>query len=273
MPVLAFEVTVAADDEDHATALLHAEGTLGIEVRPAGAASLLLAYFEEAPGLEDVLRSALDACPGASLRPVPVPEVDWVARFRESFRALDVGRFRIVPAWEDPPAGPDVLVVEPGRAFGTGTHESTRLCLAALEALAPRGLGRLADVGTGSAILAIAALRLGAAVAVGVDDDPEALEVARRHVALNGEAVALVRGDGGRPLRDGAFDTVVANITAPVLAARPAELAALARPGGRLVLAGLLVSDVAEVRAAYAGAGKVAVREDGDWASLLVERA
>jgi ribosomal protein L11 methyltransferase len=79
---------------------------------------------------------------------VPVPDVDWVARFRDGFRALRSGRFLIAPAWAAPEPSPDVLLVDPGRAFGTGTHETTRLCLAALEELARlRPLGRTLDLG------------------------------------------------------------------------------------------------------------------------------
>ena len=108
---------------------------------------MLLAYF---PGPADVAE-ALRALPSARLEPIAVPDVDWVASFREGFRAFDVGGFRVVPAWEPAPAGARVLRVDPARAFGTGTHETTRLCLLALEGLAAeRPLGRVLDLGAGT---------------------------------------------------------------------------------------------------------------------------
>src|SRR5262249_42416477 len=136
---------------------------------------------------------------------------------------LAVGSFRIVPAWEALPPTPAgrVLVVEPGLAFGTGTHESTRLCLAALEARAAAGpLGHVLDVGAGSAILSTAAALLGARRVVAVEIDAEALPVARRHAELNHAPIRLVRGDGARALRPASFDLVMANISAPLLIER-----------------------------------------------------
>src|SRR5207247_243375 len=132
--MIAFRVTVPAADEDLATALLYGAGTTGIEVQagPKGSVALLAYFPAEGPpaGLEEALRP-LSA---ARLEPAPVPEVDWVARFRETFRGFAAGRFRIAPPWDLPADQADVIVVDPGRAFGTGTHETTRLCLAALEA-------------------------------------------------------------------------------------------------------------------------------------------
>ncbi|MGH7419450.1 MAG: 50S ribosomal protein L11 methyltransferase, partial [Candidatus Rokuibacteriota bacterium] len=120
----AFRITVPVADEDVATALLWEAGTSGLEVRSSPEGSVLLAYF---PGPADVAE-ALRVLPSARLESVAVPDVDWVASFRESFRAFDVGGFRVVPAWEAPGAGPLVLRIDPARAFGTGTHETTRLC-------------------------------------------------------------------------------------------------------------------------------------------------
>jgi ribosomal protein L11 methyltransferase len=272
--VRAFRVTVTADHEDAATALLWDAGTSGIEVKPCADGRLdLLAYFPE--GTDDGLVSrSVAGLPGASVRPVPVPDVDWVARFRESFSRFSAGRFQVVPVWEDAPPDRFSLRMDPGRAFGTGTHETTRLCLAALEALAREApLGRVADVGTGTGILAVAALRLGARWAVGVDDDPEAVREARRHAELNGETVHLVRGDGGAALAPASFDAVVANVTGPVLIAHAAELQALVRPGGALVLSGLLEEDLGQVAAAYAAIGRAAVTRDGEWAALVFRKA
>jgi ribosomal protein L11 methyltransferase len=274
--VSAFRVTVPAADEDLATALLWEAGTLGLEVPPAFGDAVLLAYFPKATTAGAIL-VALDALPVVRIEETAVPPVDWVARFRESFRAFDAGSFRIVPAWSpERPGTGRRLVVDPGQAFGTGTHESTRLSLAALESLCARRLPRrVLDVGTGSGILAIAARLLGAKVAVGVEIDPEALPAAREHADLNDVDVHFVRADGARGVRAGAFDLVVANIAAPLLIERAEELCATARPGGDIVLAGILGVDarsVLEAFARFAVEGPIEVRHDGEWAAILFRR-
>jgi ribosomal protein L11 methyltransferase len=259
---------VSADDEDWAIALLWEAGTQGIEVKSEDGEVVMLAYFQEPADPTDALR----ALQGARVEPVAVPDIDWVARFRETFRAFSAGGFAIVPAWEEPPAAGRVIRIDPGRAFGTGTHETTRLCLATLEGLAAsQPLGRVLDVGTGTGILAAAALLLGARLAVAADLDPDATLEARRHATLNALTLHVVRADGGHGFRDGAFDVVVANLSAPLLAGRRTELAPLLAPGGRLVLSGLLVTDLPEIEAAYRGLSLRARRTDGDWAALVLE--
>ncbi len=273
--VRAFRVTVPLADEDLATALLYEAGTLGLQVDAAGPDVVLLAYFARRSATAESLLVALDSLPVARIENTEVPDVDWAARFRESFRAFDAGSFRIVPAWAPGEAsGGRRLVVDPGQAFGTGTHESTRLSLAALEEIcATRLPRRVLDVGTGSGILAIAARLLGAVTAVGIEIDGDALPAARDHAQLNGVTVHLVRGDGARCARAGAFDAVLANIAAPLLIARAAEIAAACGPGGHLVLSGILRDQADGVRAAYASlADSCDVRHDGEWASLVLRR-
>ena len=273
----AFVVSGEASDEEAIVTRLWESGTAGLEERPCGPDGIsFISYFDD--GNAVAVASLFADMPGVTIEPTDIPDVDWMARFRENFRAFDVGTFLIAPAWnrpEHPPAGRRLLVVDPGRAFGTGTHESTALCLAALESVAAtRALGRTLDVGTGSGILAVAAFALGATAAIASDIDPESLDSARTHARLNDSALLLVHGDGGRPFRRGTFDTVLANITAPLLIERAAELLALPRAGGRLILAGLLQSDRESVAAAYerAGAGAAASASRREWASLVVEK-
>jgi ribosomal protein L11 methyltransferase len=270
---------VPADDEDATTAVLWEQGTLGIEVRGEGRGDVaLLAYFPDAPGLQPALAAALVPLPRARLQRAEVPDVDWVARFREGFRTFHAAGFVVTPPWEvlsaapHPSLGPSspLLIVDPGRAFGTGTHESTRLCLGLLRDLAKRGpLGRVLDLGTGSGILAVAAARLGARTATAVDLNPEAVAAARHHARLNAVALRLVRADLAAALMPGAFDVVLANIAAPLLVERRHEILALAAPA--IVLSGLLATDAEAVREAYERAGRIEVRRDGEWAALLVE--
>ncbi|HUL77337.1 MAG TPA: 50S ribosomal protein L11 methyltransferase [Vicinamibacteria bacterium] len=266
----AFRVTVAAADEDLATASLWEAGTAGIEVRPLpGERVELLAYYADhapPPSLESLE-------PGATVERIEVPQVDWVARFRETFRPRRAGRFLVAPRWDVPPvASREVLLVDPGRAFGTGTHETTRLCLGALEDLAARRpLGRTLDLGAGTALLAVAAARLGAAPVVASDLDPEAIASSSAHALLNGAKVHVVRADGGRGFRTGAFDLVLANLMALLLVDRSAEIPSLLAPGGALVLSGLLLDDVPFVRRAFAACGAPRERVDGEWAALVYE--
>ena len=260
-------MTVPAGDEDAATAVLWENGTSGIEIRPAGEDDVaLLAYFPDAAGLEPALAAALAPMRRARLQRAEVPPVDWVARFREGFRTFHAAGFVVTPPWEvsgSPPSSEGRLIVDPGRAFGTGTHESTRLCLALLRERAGRApLGRVLDLGTGTGIL-------GATAVTAVDLDPEAVGSARHHARLNGVELHIVRADLASALRPDAFDLVLANIVAPLLVERRHEILALGAPA--IMLSGLLAIEAEAVRAAYEHAGRVEVRQDGEWAALLVE--
>jgi ribosomal protein L11 methyltransferase len=271
--VIAFELTVPAAAEDAATLVLWEHGTAGAEVRGhAGGDLVLLAYFEPADGLEGRLRQALAAVPEARLRAVNVPQVDWVARFREGFRGFSAGGFRIAPCWDVPAAAAEpVLVVDPGQAFGTGTHESTRLCLRALETIAAEAVPEsVLDVGAGSGILGIAAALRGARRVAAVDVDAETLGIARRHAALNGVPLRLVHGDGAAAFRAGRFDLVFANISAAALHEVRDEVVAAAAPGGRLVLSGFLTEEAGRIARAYRGAGEAERLGEGEWSALVV---
>lgn len=259
-------------------AILWEAGTQGLEVQPgAPGCVVLLAYFPAGPALEQQLDQALAVIPTARIEAVSVPEVDWVAQVRQGFRPARVGCFLIAAPWHLPlsrEAGETLLLVEPGRAFGTGTHESTRLCLRFLQEIAAHGRPRWTlDVGTGSGILAIAAALLCAHPVVAVDNDPDAIEGARHQARLNQVDIRLLLGDGARALAASAFDLVLANLSAPLLLERRDELARPLAAGGALVLAGFLAADLAEVQAAFASLGPGRSRTDGEWAALLVRKA
>jgi ribosomal protein L11 methyltransferase len=274
-PVAAFRLLVPAASEDDVAALLWETDTLGLEVRPADSGAVeVVAYFEDAPGLAERIAAALAGLSASPPERIPVPDVDWVARFRESFRAFDVGPFWIAPAWdEERPTAGMLLRVDPGRAFGTGTHESTRLCLRALAALAEAApLGDVLDVGTGSGILAVAAARLAARRVVALDNDTEAASSAAAHARLNEVDVAVLVGDAGACLRPSRFDLVLANLSAPLLRARARELALLPRAGGCLLLAGLLAVEADDVRACFAEMDLRDQAVDGEWAALVLIR-
>jgi ribosomal protein L11 methyltransferase len=272
MDPVAVNVTVTESQEDLATAILWELGTLGIEVRSAATGLVsLLAYFPARDALLSEVRTALGPLAGARAEATAVPDVDWVARFRESFRSFRVGGFYIAPPWDLPATllpGERLLVLDPGRAFGTGTHETTRLCLRAVERAFREGRPtRVLDIGTGTGILAVAAALLGAPRVTGIETDPEALSSARAHARLNHVPLDLVMADGGRGLRAGAFDLVLANITAPLLRERCEEISALPRAGGVLVLSGLLAEEADAVRVAYGRCGRPETTYDGEWAA------
>jgi ribosomal protein L11 methyltransferase len=163
-------------------------------------------------------------------------------------------------------------------AFGTGLHPTTRLCLAALEHVADRGLvtgARMLDVGCGSGILAIAAARLGAASVLGVDTDPIAVEATTANAARNRLARRIAARQGSLPTGEPPFDVVLANLIAGVLVALADELASELRPGGTLVASGIYVDRETEVRKAFATVG-LEVRDraaEGDWVALEAVRS
>jgi len=197
-----------------------------------------------------------------------VADDDWVRRTQAQFPPMLVGeRLWIGPSWCTAPAGPRAAVtLDPGLAFGTGTHPSTRLALAFIERTV-RGGESVLDYGCGSGILAIAAAKLGAARVDAVDVDPQSVETAAGNARANGVAMRAAAPEGLAP---GFYDIVVSNILAQPLIVLAPLLAARTRAGGLIALSGILDSQAAEVAAAYEPqfASRVARSEDG-WA--LVE--
>jgi len=187
-----------------------------------------------------------------------VADAGWADAWKIHFKPLRVGkRFIVCPTWEEPGAREQDLVIriDPGQAFGTGHHETTRLCLEWLDDWArnqAHSNASLLDVGTGSGILAIAAGLLGCAGIVAVDNDPEAIGVARENVALNrlGEPVRLVLGSAADVA--GRFDVVLANIQAGPLIELAPVLAGKLKTAGSLVLSGILMEQKEQVRDTYA---------------------
>ena len=178
-----------------------------------------------------------------------IADEDWVRSTQAQFAPVEIGeRLWIGPSWREPPADRIAVRLDPGLAFGTGTHPTTQLVLRFLERRIRGGEGVL-DYGCGSGILAIAAAKLGAARVDGVDVDPQALATARDNARGNGFELQPTLPEG---LRGGAYEIVVSNILAQPLILLAPILAAHTAPGGSLALAGILESQAAEVGAAYA---------------------
>jgi ribosomal protein L11 methyltransferase len=218
--------------------------------------------------------------PIGDVRTRVVQEADWAEAWKAHFPVLRVGRRLVIrPTWLEfePEAGDVVIDLDPGMAFGTGLHPTTRLCLAALERIADAGRvtdTRVLDIGCGSGILAIAAARLGATSVLGVDTDPIAVEATAANAARNGLGGRIAARDGSLPSGDGPFDVVLANLIASVLVGLAPLLVAELRPGGTLLASGIHFDRETEVRAVFEAAG-LDVRErsvEGDWIALEAVR-
>ncbi|WP_439892177.1 50S ribosomal protein L11 methyltransferase [Ralstonia sp. 25C] len=207
------------------------------------------------------------------LSPIPaytvreVEEQDWVRVTQSQFEPIHIGEhIWVVPSWHDAPE-PDAVVLEldPGLAFGTGSHPTTRLCMEWLEQHVQPG-ERTLDYGCGSGILAIVAKKLGAGETVGVDIDPNAVEASRYNAERNHVEATFALPDDAP---EGTFDLVVANILSNPLKLMSAMLCARVRPGGRLILSGVLERQAEEVAAAYASAIPLTVwRARDGWVCL-----
>jgi len=268
----------------------------GVELRDAGT------LLSTAPGRtavialckpedrEFVLASADEALATARESGLPVDPVtvrerqadesEWRDVWKQFFRATRVGRrFTVRPSW-DPgpaPAGEFIIDLDPGRAFGTGAHPSTRLAIALAEKVreaTPR-IARFLDLGCGSGILSIVAERLWPeAAGLAIDNDPEATECSQENFERNRvKSVALVTGTLEQA--ESPFDIVLANIQADVLCALALEMAAKLAPTGRVILSGILCDQGDEVLAAYDAAGLVldTRQDEGEWTGLLLHKA
>jgi ribosomal protein L11 methyltransferase len=206
-------------------------------------------------------------------------ETDWAEAWHAHFHPLPVGRrLLIAPPWEATPSSERVLIViDPGRAFGTGHHATTAGCLESLEEIVERDMPRTAiDLGTGSGILAITAARLGIATVLAVDDDPDALACAAANARLNGvsDRIRLLQSDVGA-LDSAAVGIVLANLLLAAHLRLGPDFARYVAPGGALVLGGILDSEASTVSRAVAMHGFVTadIRTSEGWSTVVLRRA
>jgi len=211
-----------------------------------------------------------------------VSDEDWSASWKTNFKPIRVGRrLVILPTWEEAPPKRDddvTLLIDPGMAFGTGGHETTRLCLEVLENIMDNMpfmlTPSLLDLGTGSGILAIAAVKLGAGRVCALDTDPQAVEVARENFVLNDVADQIECGVTPIESFAGTFDVILANILAEELARLAPSLIDHLKTGGFLVLSGILAEKESLVFKAFLSNNLeyIETRSDGEWVAMLYKK-
>lgn len=264
------ELFCTGEEADRLSGELWEQGTAGIREEDAGEGRIrLIAGFEISDFEQEETGNAL-LLRFSTHEPRWYEEAhtDWVEQAKNAWPGMLVGkRFFVCPPWskETTPDGRSRLIHNPGLACGTGDHPCTRLAIEALEEVLTPG-ARVADIGTGSGIVTVAALLLDASGAVGIDPDENAIRVARDNLQLNGFSGLLVTGFTDA-LAPGWADVTAANISATVLVEIMDDLVRITRPGGMMVLTGFTEPELAAIQA-LAGKGQVSSQEE--WRCLVV---
>ncbi len=276
----ALDVELEAGAREAVEYALMEAGALGTETENSD--DLLIhvtAYFDTLPQRERIRDELFEAfrvynLPTSSVRDMNVREVvdrDWLEEWKQNWQPTEVGRFIIAPPWSNLDDRHDRLIIriEPGMAFGTGTHETTRLCLAAIEKHFS-GTSFL-DVGTGTGILAIAAAKLFPEARIeACDTDETAIEIARENAAINNVADQINFRAGSIDDATASADLVCANLTADVIVKMLRSLVSLTC--GKLILSGILETQLEMVQAGLSDCGisEIEIAQDGEWVSLIV---
>jgi ribosomal protein L11 methyltransferase len=279
------KVSLSCHAQETASSLLFDMGTTGIVILDERPGQVELgAYFDSqaAPSglLASIERELKRAC-GCDVHSIEIDDIadsDWMQKWKEGYEPVEVGKRLIVaPSWKLPAssAGRKLIQIDPGMAFGTGAHATTRLCLEALEKYW-RG-GALLDVGAGTGILAIAAALLSpGSTVVAIDVDPIAVEIASENAALNGvgESVSVRQATPG-DLSGSYFDVIVANLTAETIIKHASRLAGCLKKPGTVILSGILEEFAADVQSCISEQqlSIVDFRQAGEWVALVAGAA
>ncbi|MCC7044818.1 MAG: 50S ribosomal protein L11 methyltransferase [Acidobacteria bacterium] len=263
------------DDVEQLMAALDDHGPTAVEEQPGG----VRVFFGGLADRDAAAATTHDVLPGVTVTPLLVPDDNWAERSQAALRPVRVDRVIVAPPWTLEEVrgsgaaagdGPIIIAIQPSMGFGTGHHQSTRLCLKLLQRHPATGASVL-DVGTGSGVLAIAAWKLGAANALGIDVDRDALTAAAENVEMNhsGQSVTLELADitQGTGTLAGRFDLVFANITGAMLQRHAAAVASALAPGGLLISSGFQAHELDDVTAAFAATGleRIDDAEEDTW--------
>ena len=223
------------------------------------------------------LRDGMEDYPSVQLTAKPIYEQDWSVSWREFFGVVETGgRLVVVPTWIEHEVKPGQIAIrlDPGQAFGTGHHETTRLCLKALDELARPDVTML-DVGTGSGVLAIGAALLGVPRIVAIDIDPIAAEIARKNCTSNGVVAAVEISAGTlQPGHAGRYELVLSNISTPANTALAPVFGSVVQPNGDLILSGILNTDAEKVIGEMESNGfeHLSTEEERDWVCIHLRK-
>ena len=264
----ALDIDIEPDAREAVEYALMEAGALGTETVTA---DKVTGYFDATPNRESVRSELFEALriydlPSSSVRDMNLREVenrDWLEEWKKSWQPVEVGRFIVAPPWTEIPQNDKIVIrIEPGMAFGTGTHETTRLCLQAIEE--HYAGGSFLDVGTGTGILAIAAAKMFPNARVyACDTDAEAIEIARANAEANGVADKIEFRVGSVEDTTPSADLVCANLTADViLQILPALISVTC---GRLILSGILETQIEQFNLS-----EVEIKQDGEWIAIIL---
>ncbi|MGC4046415.1 MAG: 50S ribosomal protein L11 methyltransferase [Armatimonas sp.] len=265
------EIEAAGDEQEAFGALLTevggCHGWMGTETHVSG-------FLPVDERLEGTLLNLREQA-GRELTIRFVAEEDWADSWKQYFKPQKIGeRFVVRPSWEEytPAEGDLIILIDPGMAFGTGLHATTRLCLRALEQLVKPG-DTVADVGTGSGILAVGAILLGAASVEATDNDPLAVKIARENAELNSQTDTIQVEVAENP-PSGPFDIVVANILPDVILGMADGLTAAVKPGGYLVVSGIIERRAEDVREGLRARGLevLSTEPEAEWVAIVARK-
>lgn len=275
-----YEFTIQVSDQlrDAIVSGLYDHGATGFVERE----DTLLTYFPDhlsIDHIENVLNTLRKTLQNSGLEGsfswtyTHIPDKDWNEEWKKSFTPFEAGdKFIILPPWESTESNRMPIIIDPGMAFGTGHHETTRSCLAVLEKLAGEN-GSFLDVGTGSGILAVAAAKLGFDPVTAIDTDPQAVESAEKNVALNRIPRIEVR-QGGIQSLVGTFDVIAANLVSFTLVHIAPDIAVHLVKGGKAVLSGILHGQEGDVIQAMedSGLNVMDILRGEKWVTLTVKK-
>ena len=257
----------ASEFADLVAAALDGFGVIALQDDDDGS---VVAYLADAGARQAATEAARAALPGVIIESLDVPDENWAERSQATITAIRAGDLVVAPPWDAPVDLSRAVIIVPSMGFGTGHHATTRMCLEALQVVSPAGKS-IIDVGTGSGVLALAAMKLGAARAVGIDNDPDAIANARENMAVNGLSVDFRCAALG-PDTDalaGVADVVLANLTGAVLVRCASDLKSLCRFGAHMILSGLREEEERDVLAAFGDTPADRRSEDG-WVCVTV---